>query len=109
MKYILITMLAINTIAISLWFIKSISNLKCRINKMRPTFRSLHIPVGSTLVFTDNPSITCQTTNHINTVEYAYTKCHLDELTAFLLPSADTQPINHFTYNGKLLSDIYTN
>lgn len=72
----------------------------------RLKFSMIGIPIGSTLVFTKNPAITCITKNDDNKVEYNGVTYAISKLAAELLHISAAQGGSYFKYNGELLVDI---
>ena len=72
----------------------------------RLKFGMIGIPVGSTLVFTKDHTITCTTKDDVNMVEYRGEPYPISALAAKLLNNVSAQGGLHFMYNGEVLTDI---
>lgn len=70
-------------------------------------FSMINIPIGSTLVFVRDTSITCTTINDINQVEYNGGIYTISGLAKILLNAKNrVQGGLYFMYNGEVLTDI---
>lgn len=67
------------------------------------TFEMLGIPIGSTLTFTKNTTITCKTINEKNKVKYDGKTYSISALAMELLHTSAAQGGAYFTYQGKTL------
>lgn len=67
------------------------------------TFEMLGIPIGSTLTFTKNTTITCKTINEKNQVKYDEKTYSISALATELLHTSAAQGGAYFTYQGKTL------
>ena len=72
----------------------------------RLKFGMIGIPVGSTLVFTKDPSITCETVDDVNKVRYNGEIFVISALAAKLLHISAAQGGQYFMYNGEPLTEI---
>ena len=72
----------------------------------RLTFKMLNIPIGSTLVYVPDNSITCTTVDNNSTVIYKGKNYKLSGLVKYLKNGGSWQGGNFFMYNGKKLTDI---
>ena len=72
----------------------------------RFSFKMLNIPVGSTLTYVKDNSITCVTVDEMNQVKYNDTVYTLSGLVKYLKKGGTWQGSLYFTYNGKLLTQI---
>ncbi len=72
----------------------------------RLTFKMLNIPIGSTLVYVPDNSITCTTVDNNSTVIYKGKNYKLSGLVKYLKNGGSWQGGFFFTYNGKKLTDI---
>ena len=74
--------------------------------KQNLKFSMIGIPVGSTLVFAKDNSITCTTVDEINKVSYCGELYSISSLAKKLLNVSAAQGGLHFMYNGELLTEI---
>ena len=72
----------------------------------RLKFDMIGIPVGSTLVFTKDPSISCVTVDDVNKVRYNGEIYVISALAAKLLHHTSAQGGQHFMFNGEPLTEI---
>lgn len=72
----------------------------------RLRFSMLGIPVGSTLVFTKDTSVTCVTKDDVNQVEYKGETYSLSALAKLLLNTVAAQGGKYFMYNGEALTSM---
>lgn len=72
----------------------------------RLKFSMIGIPVGSTLVFSKDPSITCVTKDAVNKVEYQGSEYPISALAAKLCNVSAARGGAYFMYNGELLTEI---
>ena len=70
------------------------------------TFKMLGIPVGSTLTYIPDSSITCTTVDNNTTVNYKGKNYKLSGLVKYLKNGGSWQGGMFFAYNGKKLTDI---
>lgn len=69
-------------------------------------FSMIGIPVGSTLVFSKDTSITCTTKDETNKVEYKGKIYTISKLAKTLLNVSSARGGSYFMYNGETLTDI---
>jgi hypothetical protein len=69
------------------------------------TFESLNIPIGSELIFKDNPAEICETYDSVNQVKYKGEVMSLSAL-ACRLANSNISGYWYFKYNGRILWDI---
>lgn len=74
--------------------------------RKRLKFRDVGVPVGSVLVFVKDNSITCNTVDDANKVEYQGVVYPISRLAAQLLGISSAQGGLHFMYNGETLTEI---
>ena len=72
------------------------------------TFEMIGIPVGSTLTYVDDPTITVTTTDTKNHVSYKNKIYTMSGLIVFLKNGGSWQGSMYLSYNGKKLTDIRT-
>ena len=85
----------------------SSASLNSDLNKKdKLTFGALAIPIGSTLVFVKDQSISCITKDDKNKVEYQGVTYTISGLAKKLLNVASIQGGKYFMYNGEVLTDI---
>ena len=86
--------------------LKPTKKKKQRVSKPPLTFEMLGIPVGSTLVYEADPSITCETYDNKSTVVYQGEVFTMSGFVVYLKGGGSWQGSKHLLYNGKKLTQL---